>query len=87
MVSFYHLFHKWSKEILTCVILCLDVVWALAKKEIFMIFCATMLKKSMTIRKTENVLNDCKVNVSCYHLCYEETIETLTCVILGSVGV
>ena len=57
---------------------------SIGKKAIFMIFCAKMLKKSMTIRKTKNILNDYNVHVSCHYLCFEESIEKMnygTCLI------
>ena len=54
------------------------------KKTIFMIFSAKTLKKSSTIRKTKNILNDYNVHVSCHYLCFEESIEKMnygTCLI------
>ena len=46
-----------------------------------MIFTVKTLKNTLKIRKAQNNLNEYKVNVSFHYLCYEESLETLTCVI------
>ena len=54
------------------------------KGEIFMIFSAKTQKSTFGIRKVQSDLNLCKVNVSFHHLDCEQSLEALTCVILGS---
>ena len=54
------------------------------KREIFMIFSAKTQKSTLCIREGQNNLNECKVNVSFHHLCYEEHLETTTCLIWGA---
>ena len=45
-----------------------------------MIFSERTLKNTLKIREAQNNLDECKVKVSFYRPCCEESLETLTCV-------
>ena len=49
-----------------------------------MILGAKTVMNTLKTWEAQNNLNECKVNVSFKHLCCEESLETLTCVIWGS---
>ena len=41
-------------------------------------------ERTLKIRNEHNELTKCKFNASFHHLCHEESLETLTCVVLAS---